>query len=157
MVQHSLQEFCILALQLNSLFRNSPYSKLTDQMKVLAVDYGRKKIGLAIASSSLAEPYKVIRFRNLGEVYSLLVKEIKVLKVEKVVVGLSEGYMAKETKEFGEVLKKKISIPIVFQDETLSTHDAQRLSIEGNIKRKRRKGLEDAYSATLILQNFLDM
>jgi len=55
-----------------------------------------------------------------------------------------------------ETIEEKLKIPIVFQDETLTTRRSQELSIEAGIKRKKRKALEDAYSATLILQSFLD-
>jgi putative holliday junction resolvase len=125
-------------------------------MKTLGIDYGKKKIGLAISEGVLAEPLKVIRFENLEEGLEKVSKVAEVSGVSKVVVGISEGKMAEETKEFGKKLQKRIKIPICFQDETLTTHDAQELSIQAGIKRKKRKSMEDAYSATLILQNYLD-
>ncbi len=128
------------------------------KMKILGVDYGRKKIGLAIADSDsrLAEPLKVIRVENLEEGPGRVAEVVQVEEVEKVVLGISEGEMAEETKEFGKKLEEKLKIPVEFQDETLTTHDAQRLSLEVGMKRKKRKLMEDAYSATLILQDYLD-
>jgi RNase H-fold protein (predicted Holliday junction resolvase) len=77
-------------------------------------------------------------------------------QVEKIVLGISEGKMGEESREFGRKLEKKLKIPMIFQDETLTTHEAQKLSIEAGMKRKKRKTLEDAFSATLILQAYLD-
>lgn len=127
-------------------------------MKILGIDYGRKKIGLAVGDtdSRLAEPLKVVRFGNLEKVFKEVSKVSKASRVSKVVVGISEGEMAKETREFGRKLEQKLKIPIEFQDETLTTHEAQKRSIEAGLKRKKRKLMEDAYSAALILQAYLD-
>jgi putative Holliday junction resolvase len=125
-------------------------------MNILGVDYGRNKIGLAIATTMLAEPYKVIRAKSLKDAVKKVEKVIRAERAEKVVVGISEGKVAKETKEFAEKLGEALNLPIVLQDETLSTQEAQRLSIEANISRKKRHELEDAYAAALILQNYLD-
>lgn len=126
------------------------------QKKYLGLDYGRKKIGLAISEGILAEPYKVVRFVNKGKA----VKDIKLISekegINQIVLGISEGRMAEETKEFGKKLEKIIGTPVVYQDETLSTREAQSLSIKAGIKRKKRKSLEDAFSAALILQSYLD-
>lgn len=127
-------------------------------MKILGIDYGRRKIGLAIADTDLglAEPLKVIRFENLEEGLEKVTQEIEVEEVEQIVLGISEGEMVEETKEFGKKLEKKLKISVEYQDETLTTHEAQELSIQAGIKRKKRKEMEDAYSATLILQSYLD-
>jgi len=131
--------------------------------KVLAIDYGRKKIGLAISDGSLAEPYKVIRFKSEEEalkkvekVVSSFAKASEDKKVEKIVVGISEGRMGEEARAFGKKFEKQIGTPVVFQDETMTTKEAQELSIKAGIKRKKRRELEDAYAATLILQAYLD-
>jgi len=125
-------------------------------MSILGLDYGRKKIGLALAISMLAEPYDVIHFETIGEAITKIIGVLKKEKIEVVVVGISEGEMAKESKEFADKLREKIIIPVDLQDETLTTIMAQRLSIEAEIGRKKRKKFEDAYAATLLLQNYLD-
>ena len=127
-------------------------------MQILGIDYGRKKIGIAIGDtdSRLSEPYMVIRFSKQEEAIKKVEQVIQLEKVEKVVVGVSEGEMEKETREFGKMLQEKLNLPVVFHDETLSTHDAQELSIKAGIRRKKRKGMEDAYAASVILQNFLE-
>jgi putative Holliday junction resolvase len=126
-------------------------------MLILGIDYGKKKIGLAITTGSLAEPLRTLRYRDIKILIEKVREIAQTLKVEKIVVGVSEGKMGKETRKFGERLQESLAIPIVFQDETLSTRKAQELSIEAGIKKSKRRKLEDAYSATLILQSYLDL
>lgn len=125
-------------------------------MRLLGIDYGQKKIGLAISEGRLAEPLKVLKYEELD----ILIKKILVIieneSIKKIIVGISEGKMASKTKKFGQKLEGIINVPVIFQDETLTTQDAQKLAIEGKINRKKRKSLEDAYAATLILQSYLD-
>ena len=125
-------------------------------MKILGIDYGRSKIGLAISTGLLAEPLKVIRYYDINKLYESLKKIISEEKIEKVILGVSEGEMGNESKQFGFDLEKIIDIPVENYDETLSTYDAQRLSIESGMSRKRRKLNEDAFAATVMLQSYLD-
>jgi putative Holliday junction resolvase len=125
-------------------------------MKILGIDYGRKKIGLALTESLIAEPFMVLRFDDIQDGLEKLVKLIKTEKIEKVIMGISEGEMEKETRDFSESLKKAVSIPLEFENETLSTYEAQRKAIEAGIGQKRRKNLEDAFAAAVMLQSFLD-
>jgi len=124
--------------------------------KFLGIDYGDRKIGVALSFGNLAEPLTVIRngegYDALGEIEKLIIKN----DIDEIVVGVSERQSAEKAKNFGGILGQKMGLTVHFQDETMSTKDAQRLSIEAGIKRKRRKGMEDAYSATLILQRYLD-
>lgn len=126
------------------------------QMLRLGVDYGRKKIGLALSEDSLAEPYKVIRFKSKEEVIKKIGQVVKLAQVGQVVMGISEGKMGKESRQFGEKLEKRLGVPVVFQDETLTTKEAESLSIKAGVKRTKRKSFRDAYSAALILQEYLD-
>jgi putative holliday junction resolvase len=134
-------------------------------MQILGIDYGRSKIGIAVgdADSKLAEPYIVLRYKTIEEVIGKVVQIVSAYpkvsedeKVEQVVVGVSEGEMARETRKFGEMLQEKLEIPVVYHDETLSTQDAQELSIKAGIRRKKRKGMEDAFAASVVLQDYLD-
>lgn len=123
-------------------------------MKIIGIDYGRKKMGLAISEGILAEPYKVIRYENVDEAIEKIRKETE--KIDKVVVGISEEEMGEESKEFSNRLRENLSIPVETFDETLTTQEAQRLGIEAGIKRKKRKEMEDAYAAAVVLQSYLD-
>ena len=125
-------------------------------MKLLGIDYGRKKVGLAISEGLISEPLKVIRYQKENELFRKLKNVVQSENVEIIIIGLSEGKMAEETKIFGRKLKEKLKLSVVFQDESLSTQIAQQLSISANIKRQKRKKMEDAYSASVILQSYLD-
>lgn len=123
---------------------------------LLGVDYGRKKIGLSIAYSSIAEPLLVIKNNGIEKTVDEINKITKRENVMEVVVGISERESEKEARDFGKILGDKTGVVIIFQDETLSTKEAQARSIEAGLKRKKRKEMEDAYAATLILQDYLD-
>lgn len=126
-------------------------------MRILGVDYGRKKIGLALATSTLAEVYGVVRCETIGGAIEKIKKVARREKIDKLVVGISEGKMAEETKKFAERLGIETGVEVEFQDETLSTKMAKDLSLQAGVKRKRRKMLEDAYTAAIILQDYLDL
>ena len=125
-------------------------------MKYLGIDYGRKKIGLAVSDGVIAEPLRILRYEDIRILREKLGKIISEFGIQKIVIGISEGEMGKESKEFGRVLEEKIKTPVIYQDESLSTQTAQELSIGAGIKRKKRKEMEDAYSAAIILQSYLD-
>lgn len=119
-------------------------------MKILGIDYGRKKIGLAIADGSLASPWKVIRYKDTKILSEQIKQVVEQEKIEKIVVGISEGEMGEESKGFA----KRIGAETF--DETLSTQKARALSREAGIGRKKRQNLEDAYAAAVMLQSYLE-
>jgi putative Holliday junction resolvase len=128
-------------------------------MKILGIDYGKRKIGFAIAISELAEPFMVIKVDSDEEAISKILKVVEVEKVEKVVVGFSEGQIGLDSENFSRNLSHKLAekkISVETFDETLSTQEAQRLSIEAGMKREKRKKLEDAFSAAIMLQSYLE-
>jgi len=119
-------------------------------MKILGIDYGRRKVGLAIGENGLSEPLKVIQVENFEDAVNRIEREIESEKPDKVVVGVSEGEMGEESKKFAREIGAETF------DETLTSRDAQRLSMEAGVSRKKRKGMEDAFAASIILQNYLD-
>jgi len=125
-------------------------------MKYLGIDYGRKKIGLAVSDGVIAEPLRILRYEDIRILREKLGKIISEFGIQKIVIGISEGEMGRESKEFGRVLEENMKTPVIYQDESLSTRTAQELSIGAGIKRKKRKEMEDAYSAAIILQSYLD-
>lgn len=120
------------------------------KMRILGIDYGRRKIGLAIAEGPLAEPLRVIQYSDIKMLGEKIGKIIKELRIEKVVVGVSEGEMGEESKKFAQSLGAETF------DETLTTHEAQKLSRLAGIKRKKRKSMEDAFAAAIMLQSYLE-
>lgn len=125
-------------------------------MRILGIDYGQKKIGLAFAEGSLAEPYKVLLVGSDEEALIKLGKVVKEEGVERIVVGISEAQMGGRSKKFGLRLRERLKTPVDFFDETLSTQDAERLSFQSGASRKKRKQMEDAFAAALMLQSYLD-
>lgn len=126
-------------------------------MKLLGIDYGRKKIGLAISGGKLAEPYQVIRYADRLKMFAHIQRIVERLKIEKIIIGMSENEMGQEIKKFGEEIKSLNSqIPVEFFDETLSSQDAITMSIASGMGRKRRKEMEDAFAASVMLQNYID-
>ncbi|MBN1168366.1 Holliday junction resolvase RuvX [Candidatus Woesebacteria bacterium] len=126
-------------------------------MRILGIDYGKRKIGLAMSSEGkLATPLSVLKVSSDNEAVEKIRQILKSKNITRLVLGISEGKMAEETKDFARKLEENLGVKIVFYDETLTTKDAQKMSIEAGIKRKKRKDMEDAYSATLILQGYID-
>lgn len=118
-------------------------------MRVLGIDYGEKKIGLAIADGPLAEPLGVINKKSWESRIGMVCEK---QGIEKIIVGVSEGKMANKTKKFGEMLGKITGLPVEYHDETLTTKEA----IAKMEEIGKRLKAEDAISAALILQEYLD-
>ncbi len=124
--------------------------------KILGIDYGLKKVGLAVSVGTLASPLKVIRYSSLEQLVIEIKQTAEKENIEVLVVGVSEGKSAESARKFGGVLAEELNLPVNFVDETLSTQDVQRLTQEAGMKRKKRKEMEDAFAAALILQSYLD-
>lgn len=122
-------------------------------MVYLGVDYGLKKIGLSISEGKIATPLSVLRVNGLEDAISKVRKVIKDEGVDELIIGLPEGEMSKIVRGFINIICRYIQVTEA--DETLTSKDALKLMIAEGKSRKDRK-LEDAYSATLILQDFLD-
>lgn len=142
-------------------------------MRLLGIDYGLKKIGLALADSDLAQPLGVVKVGGgrwdvgsgkinkfvSGEINKFVSGEIRKIcqkyRIEKIVIGLPEGKMARRVKKFGQGLSQLTGLLVDFQDETLTSQEAVAKMIEAGKKRKARQEKEDAVAAALILQNYL--
>ena len=134
-------------------------------MRIIGLDVGTVRIGVAQSDimQILASSTEVI-VRTTPEKDAARVAQLcKSLNAEKVVVGLplqmngEEGLSVGMVKSFVAVLEPLIpDIPIEYQDERLSTVSAQRMLIEADMRRDKRKGVVDKVAATIILQNYLD-
>ncbi len=132
-------------------------------LKFLGIDYGTKRIGLAINIVSLVEPLSVIDNKiDLShpivddEALVQIAKICEEKKIDKIVLGLSEALMAQKIKLFYSLLQEKLKLPIVLVDETLSSYEVGRRMKEAGFKLKKRQGPIDHYSAALILEDFLE-
>lgn len=132
-------------------------------MRIMALDVGDKKIGVA-----MSDPLKITSqgletyFRkNDKEDYKYFTDLIKNNDVELLVVGLpknmngTEGPQAEKVKEFIKELQKYTDVKVDFSDERLTTVEAERMLISGDVSRKNRKKVIDKVAANLILQNYL--
>ena len=139
-------------------------------MRVLGVDYGRKRIGLALsdATGMLARPWKTIaRQGDAAQVASAIAREIEALAADgedvgAVVLGLPRRLSGELSDQTGAVeavaarLRRQIAVPVALQDERLTSREAEsRLAARENDWRKRKQAL-DAEAAAIILQDYLD-
>ncbi len=116
-------------------------------MKYLGVDYGLKRIGLAISEGELASPWQVVDAKNFSEI-------IKKISFKKIIVGLPEGKMGKNVVKFVNSLKKQ-GFAVETADETLSSKRALEVMIGQKAGQKKRRS-NDAAAAAIILQDYLD-
>lgn len=123
-------------------------------MRILGIDYGKKKIGLAISEGISVSPFKIIQASSLKDALEKVDKVVELEKVNLAVVGLPESGQAKKMVEkFVGQLSKKIRVETF--PETLSSRQASRQMIKLGKGKKARK-MEDAYSAAIILENYLN-
>jgi len=133
-------------------------------MRILAVDHGEKRIGLAVSdlTGTIANPLKVIehvsRVIDAAQVAENAIQN----QVELIVIGQSfdeEGkpnLAGRRAARFADVLKTQTQIPIVMWDESFSTQSAQAARLEMGASRKKRGGHLDELAATIILQSYLE-
>ena len=133
--------------------------------KVLAIDFGVKRIGLAIgdSESNIATPFKTIK-NNGYENCSLYIKKIiKEWGINLIVLGKPEIYSDQEVNKrisnFGKTLKKNLNINVIFYNEDYSSNSAQaELAMQMQVGRKKKVNKEeiDRIAATLILQSYFE-
>jgi len=131
---------------------------------LLGLDLGEKRIGVAFvpAGTTIAFPMKTIEVRGREQVLAQIQKLILENKAEKVVVGLPKtlkgemGIAAQKRVKEVEWYQSRISVPMVMWDERLSTKEVDRMLIDADVRRERRKEVIDQLAAQRILQNYLD-
>ncbi|TSC87606.1 MAG: putative holliday junction resolvase [Microgenomates group bacterium Gr01-1014_7] len=123
-------------------------------MKYLGVDFGLRRVGLAISEGSIASPFKTIEVKDFSDAVEKIFQLVEKMGFSKIVIGLPEGKMGQTVRGFINALKKK-GLDIVGADETLSSKQAILDMIAQNAPREKRK-VTDAAAAAIILQNWLD-
>ena len=136
-------------------------------MKYLGLDLGTRTLGIAISDAThlVATPVKVLRFGE-GE-YNKTIEPLREIinseKIEKFVLGLPKnmnntiGDRANTTLEYKKLLEDTFNIPVIMQDERLSTVAAHNYMLEADLSRKKRKAKVDGLAASIILQTYLDI
>ncbi len=139
-------------------------------MRALGVDYGRKRIGLALSDPTglLARPWKTIAATGgPTQVATLLAGEINALAAEPDGLGaVALGYPRRlsgaandqttAVERIAGALRALVAVPIVLQDERLTSREADRILARSERDWRKRKPLLDAASAAIILQDYLD-
>jgi putative Holliday junction resolvase len=138
-------------------------------MRVLAIDYGHRRIGLAISDESgrLATPLEVLEVGNPGEAVRLVAEAVRRQEPGQLLVGVplnmdgTFGPAAAEAVKWGKQLSGTVGVPIVFVDERLSSFAAEQTLIEQKragrkLTRQDKRRRQDALAAADFLQAFLD-
>ncbi|MDQ0269554.1 Holliday junction resolvase RuvX [Cytobacillus purgationiresistens] len=135
-------------------------------MRTMGLDVGSKTVGVALSDAlgwtaqgletiKINEEQKQFGFERIGE----LVKEYE---VSKFVVGFPKnmngtvGPRGEASKFYGKELEKRFGYPVVYWDERLTTMAAERVLLEADVSRKKRKKVIDKMAAVMILQGYLD-
>lgn len=134
-------------------------------MRILGIDYGSKRIGLALSdpTHTIARSLEVIeRKEEVVEDLERIGEIARENDIESIVIGMPvrmsgvEGEKAREVNDFISSMEKVINVPIIKWDERLTTAEGERVLISADVSRRKRKKVIDKIAASLILQNYLD-
>ena len=133
-------------------------------MRYLALDHGTKRIGVAISDElkMIAQPMEYIPTEPFDAFLVRLKQILTEKEVERMFIGMprnmdgSYGPAAEKVREFIAVLKAEIGVPIQTLDERLTSAQANRVLLQGNVRRADRKEKVDAMAAAILLQSYLD-
>lgn len=134
-------------------------------MRILALDYGSKRIGVAVSdeTKTIAQPLEYVPAEPFADFLERLKKILAEKEIDLILLGLprnmdgSCGPAAQKVKTFAEELKKAIFIPIKLWDERLTSSMANRILIQANVRRDKRKEKVDKMAAAILLQSYLDV
>jgi putative Holliday junction resolvase len=133
-------------------------------MRIMALDHGTVRIGVAVSDElkMIALPLEFIPAEPLGGVVTRIGQLLQEKEVEQIVVGMPRnmdgtyGPAAEKVRGFVEQLRSITSVPIRLWDERLTSTQANRILIQGNVSRKNRKKVVDQTAAAILLQSYLD-
>lgn len=133
-------------------------------MRYLGLDYGTKTLGVSVSDSTalIATTLRTIRYENKEGLFKELKKIIEEYRITEAVLGLplnmngTTSLRSEETLIFKKELEETFGLIVHTQDERLSTCEAEKFLISGNVRRGDRKKVIDTMAATIILQTFLD-
>ena len=133
-------------------------------MRILALDHGTKRIGIAVSDElkMIAQPLEFVPAEPFEQFAARLQDLISEKEVELILLGMprnmngSYGPAAEKVEEFAAALKAAVTVPIKTWDERLTSVQANRLLIEGGVRRENRKEKVDKMAAAILLQSYLD-
>jgi len=130
----------------------------------MGLDVGSKTVGVAISDAlgMTAQPHSTLRRKNLQADLEALAELAKAHEVQQCVVGLplhmnaTEGTSAQEARKLGERLHAHTGLPVHYWDERLTSAMAERVLLQANLSRDKRKQVINHLAAALILQSWLE-
>jgi putative Holliday junction resolvase len=133
-------------------------------MRILALDHGSKRIGVAVSDETrtIAQPLEYIPAEPFADFLARLRQLIREKEIDLILVGLprnmdgSYGPAAEKVQTFVSVLGNAVTIPIKTWDERLTSAQANKILIQGKVRRDQRKEKVDKMAAAILLQSFLD-
>jgi putative Holliday junction resolvase len=133
-------------------------------MRIMGLDIGDKRIGVALSDplGLVAQAFEVIE-RKGERVFGRLKEIVAHFGVQEIVVGLplredgSVGPQAEKVLNFAKELETRLGLPIKFWDERYSTQEAEKILLEADQSRLKRKKVKDKLAAAIILQGYLEM
>ena len=134
-------------------------------LRTMSLDLGEVRIGIAVSDimNVIANGYETYTRQNIQKDVEHVANIVKEKGVGTIVLGLpinmdgTKGERVEKTYAFAEELKKVTDCKIDYMDERLTTVTAERVLIDGNVRRDKRKQVIDKLAATIILQSYLDM
>ncbi|HAX52935.1 Holliday junction resolvase RuvX [Muricomes intestini] len=136
-------------------------------MRIMGLDYGTKTVGVAISDALglTAQGIETIQRKEENKLRRTLARIEELISeydVDKIVLGFPKhmnndiGERAQKSLEFGDMLIRRTGLEVIMWDERLTTVEAERVLIEGNVRRENRKKYIDKIAAVFILQAYLD-
>ncbi|HQN25821.1 MAG: Holliday junction resolvase RuvX [Syntrophales bacterium] len=133
-------------------------------MRIMGMDYGEKRIGIALSDELglTAQGFPTIVRKNRRQVLEAIGDLIARYGVERIVLGYpirldgSEAVQCAKVNRFAATLRASFDLPVIRQDETLTTREAEDLMREAGLRRERRRRSVDRVAASLILQGYLN-
>ncbi len=133
---------------------------MSEVITILAIDVGNKRVGLATANSLARLPQALSTLVRDDSFWDRLQDVVNHEDVKQIVIGLPRNLVGQETeqtirtREFAELVKQHSNVPIVFQDEALTSWQAEKEL--DNVRKPYAKGMVDALSAVYILEDYLN-
>lgn len=133
-------------------------------MRILAIDPGSKRVGLALSdpTATIAQALATLPAEPVATLPSRIAQVARTNEAARIVVGLprrldgSRGPEARAAQVLADAIRKESGLPVEMVDERLTTVAAERSLIEGGVKREKRRLTVDRVAATLMLQAHLD-
>lgn len=139
-------------------------------MRILGLDIGDKTVGVALSDELLISAHGITTIERVGarKDANKILDIVREYQIEKIVIGLplslngSDSIQTQKVREFAQLLENKLrstglqNVKVIFYDERFSTVMAEKVLIEADVSRRKRKTVIDKQAAVIILQSYLD-